>query len=109
MPRIDTPKRVGWINRAETSRNNPGTRGPPKVIDTVVAAKGPRWHVGELSDTRETEKVEVFLFLPSVKYIYLKHCPVASVKFSQIDEVGLTGLGSTWEGSAQREGNTDTP
>ena len=74
----------------------------------VVAAKGPRWNVGDLSDTREAEKVELF-FLPSVKYIYLKHRPIASVRFSQIDELGLTGLGSTWEGSAQREGNTDTP
>lgn len=74
----------------------------------MVAAKGPRWNVGELSDTRETEKVELF-FLPSVKYIYLKHRPIASVRFSQIDELGLTGLGSMCEGSAQREGNTDTP
>lgn len=60
-----------------------------------------------LSDTRETEKVEVFLFLQSVKYIYLKHRPVASVKFSQIDEAGIDRPWQQWEGAPKR-GNTDT-
>lgn len=104
MPRIDTPKWVGCVNRAEPAAGiAQGPEGLPRSSTWWWLVRAPGGML-ESCQTKRSWEGRVFFFpLPSVKYIYLKHHPVASVKFS--DWRGR--IDRHWQhvgGNTQREG-----
>lgn len=104
MPRIDTPKWVGWINRAEPAAGiAQGPEGLPRSSTQRWLVRAPGGMLENCQTKRSWEGRVFFFPLPSVKYIYLKHHPIASVKFS--DWRGR--IDRPWQhvgGNTQREG-----